>query len=156
MTTSRTTSINAPKSGRRSTTRNANEESKEGDDAGGGDPETGLDTSDISLEGQEDEADGQAGLSLDAEDLGPRMLQNAMQNDGFSHGESVALGSDLSEPGGLDLTSNVIDEGSLFDQPRDENGGTRRPQIRTNEVDATLERNQRANRERLKRSARRH
>jgi hypothetical protein len=121
----------------------------DGYDANDDEADTGLEP--MSLASDEDgEVSTESGLSLDTEDLGPRMLESAMQGSRAPTGEGEASSQVPSEPGGLDLTKNVIDEGSLFDQPRAE-GGTRRPEIRTDEVDATLDRNQRAGRERLKR-----
>lgn len=123
----------------------------EGYDAEQGSPEEGLDP--LSLASEEDGEGTEAGLSLDTEDLGPRMLESAMQGSRGAINDSARGSRAPSEPGGLDLTQNVIDEGSLFDQPRAE-GGTRHPEIRTSEVDATLERNERATRERHRRGPR--
>ena len=124
----------------------------EGYDAEQGSPEEGLDP--LSLASEEDgELGTETGLSLDTEDLGPRMLESAMQGSHGTINEGAGSSRPLTEPGGLDLTQNVIDEGSLFDQPRDE-GGTRHPELRTSEVDATLDRNERATRERHRRGAR--
>jgi hypothetical protein len=112
---------------------------------------------------------GEAGLSLPPEELGTRLLREALQeNNGGAPmdpdatreddmdaleptTDSVRLDDDSpdedaispAEPSDIDLTSNVVDEGSLFDQPRNE-GGVRHPSLRTNEVDATLDRNERA------------
>jgi hypothetical protein len=124
----------------------------EGYDAEQGSAEEGLDP--LSLASEEDDDVGtEGGLSLDTEDLGPRMLESATQAARGTTHEATSSSQPPSEPGGLDLTQNVIDEGSLFDQPRAE-GGTRHPALRTNEVDATLDRNQRAMRARHRRGTR--
>lgn len=112
---------------------------------------------------------GEAGLSLAPEELGTRLLREALQEnnggvpmdpeatreDGIDAldvaSDSVRYDDEApdedaispAEPSAVDLTSNVVDEGSLFDQPRNE-GGVRHPNVRTNEVDATLDRNERA------------
>ncbi|MGC4090089.1 MAG: hypothetical protein QM756_19845 [Polyangiaceae bacterium] len=99
------------------------------------------------------------GLTPSPEELGSRAMKEALQEgspgklevsplqrvDGgplgaYANPDDAHMSGELSR---VDLTQNVVDEGSLFDQPRSE-GGTRRPDIRTNEVDATLERNERA------------
>jgi hypothetical protein len=53
------------------------------------------------------------------------------------------------EPPTVDLTDNTIRNGSLFDQPAtDEMDEARPPSVKTNEVDETLKRNERARRAR--------
>lgn len=111
----------------------------------------------------------EAGLSLAPEELGTRHLREALQEtssvsatEGLDvqgdsleslepETDSIRYDDDApdedaispAEPSAIDLTSNVVDEGSLFDQPRNE-GGVRHPALKTNEVDATLDRNERA------------
>lgn len=78
----------------------------------------------------------------DEEDLGePAEDEAILDSEDASESDEDAISP--TEPSQVDLTQNVIDEGSLFDQPRNE-GGVRHPLLRTNEVDATLERNERA------------
>jgi hypothetical protein len=86
----------------------------------------------------EDETEDDEGLDNDDPSLG-----RAARGDASPERDRVGL----QEPTGLDLTQNAIHEGSLFDQPRtDSDDRTRRPLIKTNEVDATLDHNQRAHR----------
>lgn len=150
-----------------------------GYDANAGPLESGL-ASKSAFVASEAEAEllGEAGLSLPPEELGTRLLREALQESStqvqtetWTQLRSETESSDLrietlagldreqydeefddatdedaispAEPSELDLTQNVLDEGSLFDQPRNE-GGVRRPALRTNEVDATLDRNERA------------
>jgi hypothetical protein len=123
----------------------------------------------------EAEAVSETGLSLPPEDLGSRSLIQALQGPPQPSGvEPTSLQAEPDaptaaeppeppeppsdddsnddavsprEPHQIDLTQDVIYEGSLFDQPRDE-GGTYHAAVRANEVDATLERNARAARSR--------
>jgi hypothetical protein len=154
------------------------EGSSNGYDAGAGPLESGL-ASKSAFIASEAEAEllGEAGLSLPPEELGTRLLREALQETStqVETETSTQMQTDTSdlrieslegleradyeeeydedapdedavspaEPSALDLTQNVLDEGSLFDQPRNE-GGVRHPALRTNEVDATLERNERA------------
>ena len=144
-----------------------------GYDADSGPTETGLASKYASLASEaEAEAVAEPGLSLPPEDLGSRSLMGALQGpaqpSGFEpratlESEEDSLtpvsldasaddesGEDMvspREPHQIDLTQDVIYEGSLFDQPRDE-GGTYHASVRANEVDATLERNARAARSR--------
>ena len=150
----------------------AEQREPEGDgyDANAGPLDSGL-ASKAAFIASEAEAEllGEAGLSLPPEELGTRLLREALQEspsqvnveapdlreetleglEGAQYDEEKDLDApdedaiSPSEPSEIDLTQNVVDEGSLFDQPRNE-GGVRRPALRTNEVDATLERNERA------------
>jgi len=127
-----------------------------GYDADAGPLATGYAGSEIALDDVVDTArrDGTS-LAIDPEDLGDRMLRDATQQEvdgvqeerlNIEEGEAVdRIG--LAEPTTVDLNQNVLDEGSLFDQPRaDDNEQTRHPLVKTNEVDATLDRNERAQR----------
>ncbi|MFZ5896312.1 MAG: hypothetical protein ACOY0T_34975 [Myxococcota bacterium] len=147
----------------------ASDQQSDGYDANAGPLESGL-ASKSAFIASEAEAEllAEAGLSLPPEELGTRMLRQALQESSTQtdleapdlHEEALANVKPVSdqtnyddesdedaispsEPSEVDLTRDVVDEGSLFDQPRNE-GGVRRPAIRANEVDATLERNQRA------------
>lgn len=97
------------------------------------------------------------GLSIAPEDLGRHALLAAAQQEGLDSDEadSLRLLSESDDPGGnpvsmarrpdIDLTDNVVREGSLFDEPL-EDGNLRSPRIKTNEVDASQERDRRAHR----------
>jgi len=144
-----------------------------GPDADSGPVEAGLVSKYASLASEaEAEAVAEPGLSLPPEDLGARSLLGALQGSAQSSGVKprdslqaeqdsltpvsldVSDDDDASEdavsprePHQIDLTQDVIYEGSLFDQPRDE-GVTYHAAVRANEVDATLDRNARAARSR--------
>lgn len=110
-----------------------------GYDADSGPIETGYAGNEIALEDIADNARRDDGsLTVDPEDLGERMLRDAAQQDAdenheerlnIEEGEAVdRIG--LAEPTTVDLNQNVLDEGSLFDQPRsDDSEQTRRPLI---------------------------
>lgn len=158
----------AADSGDRALDDGATTEESSGYDANAGPIDTGYASESISL-ASEGEADllVESGLSVDAEDLGSRLIRDAKQEALPPEGSEVDTEADMdlapepaslreiyddapdedaispAEPSELDLTQNVITEGSLFDQPRNE-GGIRHPAVRVNEVDATLERNARA------------
>jgi hypothetical protein len=161
-----------------------------GYDANSGPLETGYAAESTSLEDVlGGAARGDAGSSVDPEDLGPLALRGALQQeqdppvedpelepeledslsldtdddagaededeDEDEDGDSEAFDEDddnldavgLEEPSGVDLTQNVVREGSLFDQPRaDLNDQTRRPLLKVDDLQATLERNERARR----------
>jgi len=138
-----------------------------GYDASEGPLETGLASESVDLAEilGNAEADGES-LAIAPEDLGRHALREAAQED-----ESLALdapieevdsleaknllevdesdidspGESIMEPAAVDLTEDSIQDGSIFDQPRaGEMGQVRRPLVKTNEVDETLDRNERA------------
>ncbi|HET9960537.1 MAG TPA: hypothetical protein VFQ61_38970 [Polyangiaceae bacterium] len=97
-------------------------------------------------------------LSLEPEDLGRHALQSAaQQGDPIASPARIALDEAepnaspnpqaLTEPSNVDLTQSAIREGSLFDQAREgEETKLRHPLVNTNEVDAGLKLNERAQR----------
>ena len=91
---------------------------------------------------QQDEPTALDASFLDEEEsLEARTLLDTDESDVDSPGESTM------EPAAVDLTEDAIQNGSIFDQPRaGEMGQVRRPLIKTNEIDQTLERNERARR----------
>jgi hypothetical protein len=150
----------------------------DGDDADAAPRESGPASETISLASEaEAEMIAEAELSIGSGDLGRPLLRALSQEviaPAFhergaardlepvrTEGTSHQLDDEMSDedeippsaPSELDLTRDVISEGSLFDQPRNE-GGTRRPAIRADDMSATLERNERAAQARGKRRAR--
>ncbi|HMA93287.1 MAG TPA: hypothetical protein VKP30_11420 [Polyangiaceae bacterium] len=101
---------------------------------------------------------GGPGASLAPEEMGQQALSEAaQQNSGDEAAQRGRLDSDeffgdddepqrrSGEPRELDLTDNVVREESLFDIPL-EDGSIRAPRLKTNEVDAGLDRDARARR----------
>jgi hypothetical protein len=145
----------------------------DGYDAGEGPDDEGLASESVDLSEilENAEADSDP-LAVAPEDLGRRALREAAQQDepaaldasfldDLDEEESLEArtlldtddsdidspGESRMEPAAVDLTENAIQDGSIFDQPRaGEMGQVRRPLIKTNEVDETLERNERARR----------
>lgn len=90
---------------------------------------------------QQDETVALDASVLDEDSLEPRTLFDTDESDVDSPGESRM------EPSAVDLTEDAIHDGSIFDQPRaGEMGQVRHPLVKANEVDETLEHNQRAHR----------
>jgi hypothetical protein len=142
----------------------------DGYDAGEGPDGAGLASESVDLSEilENAEADSDP-LAVAPEDLGRRALREAAQQDEpaaldasfLDEEESLEArtlldtdDSDVDSPGesimeraAVDLTDDSIQNGSIFDQPRSgEMGQVRRPLIKTNEIDETLERNERARR----------
>lgn len=101
---------------------------------------------------------GGPGASLAPEEMGQQALSEAaQQTSGDEAAQRGRLDSDeffgdddepqrrSGEPRELDLTDNVVREESLFDIPF-EDGSIRAPRLKTNEVDAGLDRDARARR----------
>jgi hypothetical protein len=125
----------------------------DGYDAESGPLETGFASEDISLERSAILDDD---LSVAPEDLGRHALLAAAQQDSNDFDDPVnrqGLADAVDESGSLhagrrpdiDLTDDVVREGSLFDEPL-EDGNLRTPRLKTNEVDASHERDLRAHR----------
>lgn len=125
-----------------------------GYDAEEGPLETGFASQSVALdEILEDAEQDSESLSIDAEALGSHALRAATQQDFPTTerdlDEEELPGDSETEPGIVDLARNDIRNGSLFDQPRkDDPDQVRHPLVRSNEVDATLEHNERARRAR--------
>ena len=142
----------------------------DGYDASEGPLETGLASESVDLaeilENAEADADS---LAVAPEDLGRRaLLEAAQQDEPAAFDESIveevdaleartlvdidendldSPGESDMEPAAVDLTEDSIQDGSIFDQPRaGEMAQVRHPLVKTNEVDETLERNERARR----------
>lgn len=142
----------------------------DGYDASEGPLETGLASESVDLSEILDnaQADGES-LAVAPEDLGRRALREAAQQDESPAMDASELveedllaartlvdmdaddldspGESNMEPAAVDLTEDAIQDGSIFDQPRaGEMAQVRHPLVKTNEVDETLERNERARR----------
>jgi hypothetical protein len=124
----------------------------DGYDAESGPLETGFASEDISLDRS---AILDADLSVTPEDLGRHALLGAAQQESTEIADSATrerLADPFDEGGNragrlpdVDLTDDVVREGSLFDEPL-EDGNLRTPRSKTNEVDASHERDLRARR----------
>jgi hypothetical protein len=142
----------APRATQRDKARRA-EPVADGYDAESGPLETGFASEDISLDRSAILDDG---LSVTPEDLGRHALLAAAQQESIDFDDSATRGrlaDAVDEPGSaragrlpdVDLTDDVAREGSLFDEPL-EDGNLRTPRSKTNEVDASHERDLRARR----------
>jgi hypothetical protein len=130
----------------------------DGYDADAGPLETGYASETVALADMMDAAArDEETLSIEPEDLGRRALQDAAQQGEPASGavrtsldwstQDTGTNADGIEPSAVDLTTNAIREGSLFDQSREgEETKLRHPLVKVNEVDETLEHNQRARR----------
>jgi hypothetical protein len=94
------------------------------------DVEDSSDAGDVSIPVDRDMAE--RGLSVEPEALGERYIRDATNPDGaLAETDPVDQANEEPSAGDVNLLSNTIRDGSLFDQPTDV--GTRTPSVRTDE-----------------------